>query len=77
LGEDADKLGGEKSGGVLTLFGTEDAVEAFNGFGSAAAVQGGKNEMAGFSCLESSTGGDGIPNFPKKYNVWALAEGAS
>ena len=33
--------------------------------------------MAGFSCLESGAGGGGIPNFPKKYNVWALAEGAA
>jgi hypothetical protein len=73
LGEDADKLGSEESGGVLTLFGAEDAVKALNSFGGTAAVQGRKNEMASFSGLEGGAGGGGIPNFPKKYNVWALA----
>ena len=33
--------------------------------------------MTGFSRLESGPGGHGIPNFPKKYNVRTLAEGAT
>jgi hypothetical protein len=77
LGEDADQLDGKKGGCIFPLFRTKDAVKALNGFGGAAAVKGGEDKMACFCCLEGGAGGGGIPNFPKKYNVWALAEGAS
>jgi len=41
LGKNANKLSGEKSGGVLPLLWAKDSVKALDGFGRAAAVQGG------------------------------------
>ena len=76
LGKNANKLSGEKSGGVLPLLWAEDSVKALDRFGRAAAVQGGKDEVACLGGLQSGAGGHRIPNLSQKNDIGALTQGA-
>jgi hypothetical protein len=60
LGENPDKLSGEKSRGVFTFGWAEDTVESLDGFGSAPAMDRGEDEVTGFSGLEGGARGDGV-----------------
>jgi hypothetical protein len=60
LGENPDKLSGEKSRGVLTFGWAEDTVESLDGFGGASTMDGGEDEVTGLGGLEGGARGDGI-----------------
>jgi hypothetical protein len=62
LGEDPDKLSGEKSRGVFTFGWAEDTVESLNGLGGAPAMDRGEDEVTGLGGLEGGARGDGISN---------------
>jgi hypothetical protein len=62
LGEDPDKLRGEKSRGVLTFGWAKDTVESLNGLGGAPAMDRGEDEVTGLGGLEGGARGDGISN---------------
>jgi hypothetical protein len=60
LGEDPDKLSGEKSRGIFTLGWAEDTVESLNGLGGASTMDGGEDEVTSLCGLEGGARGDGI-----------------
>ena len=60
LGENPDKLSGEKSRGVFTFGWAEDTVESLDGLGGAPAMDRGEDEVTGFGGLKGGARGDGI-----------------